>query len=995
MTGKKPAAVLMFLLVILKVVGTAEADCSCTSSSCDCSWQSLTSVPQDLPTTITSLQLGVNRITAISQSDFSRYGSLEYLSFHNNRISIISYQAFYPLSNLIRLYLYANRLTILRPDMFTGLENLKDLNLYHNDISDIQAGTFSPTPQLKNLYLSSNKLTGLRSDMFTGNLEYLDLSYNEISDIPAGTFNPMPRLRTLYLNNNKLTILRSDMFTGLGNMEWLQLNNNDISDIQAGTFNPMPQLRKLYLYNNHIQTIPSNLLTNLLQLTDLRLSDNNITVFPFEDLSNIQRLSYLHLHNNQMTTLPSMAYDLLSSISDVNIDNNPWQCDCRMVDFRQKMNGARPFENQINCSHPDHLSGLKLIDINPEDLFTNCQEPTIVRFEKSKNYILAQGENLHLLCQASGIPTPDITVILPSGLNATVESDGKVTVDVNGTITIKDVTAADAGLYACIATSPVGYTNAILVVNIHVVYEEPTIVGFLSSEDNPLVEGETLRLVCEASGIPTPDITVILPSGLNATVESVGKVTVDLNGTITITNVTAADAGLYVCVATSPVGSKLSTLYIEVFYKEPTIVSFKRSGNGILAQGESLHLVCEASGIPTPDITVILPSGVNATVESVGRVTMDVNGNIVIRNISAADSGLYGCIVANPAGFAFANLSINVIYEEPTIVRFERGDKNILVGGELLCEASGIPTPKITVILPSGQNATSDSDVTLWVNGSTVVTVTTVDAGLYICTASNTVGSKFATFYIDVESKVTTVATATSSLAITGTSYKPETNNYHAHDPSFSLPVLLAAVCGSVAGTLIIGGIILAIWCKRINQSAPKGPDFSVVFNNTNATTTVIANGQDLTSEAQPVSLSSNVRNPQLVPRPASSQFEPYEDVQPPPRGAVQIQTARGLPLDARKPKTRKRPASSQSQAYEDVEPPPTGAVSSQTARGQALRSPNRTDNEPPPVPPPRTASATGYENIPEHTYQPLAVTRNQPDNGQDTSHHYQSLIRT
>ncbi|CAH1264548.1 Hypp3021 [Branchiostoma lanceolatum] len=41
-------------------------------------------------------------------------------------------------------------------------------------------------------------------------------------------------------------------------------------------------------------------------------------------------------------------------------------------------------------------------------------------------------------------------------------------------------------------------------------------------------------------------ITVILPSGLNAIVESGGRVTVDVNGTITITNVTAADAGLNV-----------------------------------------------------------------------------------------------------------------------------------------------------------------------------------------------------------------------------------------------------------------------------------------------------------------------------------------------------------------------------------------------------------------------------------------------------------------
>ncbi|KAI8482895.1 Leucine rich repeat C-terminal domain [Branchiostoma belcheri] len=47
-------------------------------------------------------------------------------------------------------------------------------------------------------------------------------------------------------------------------------------------------------------------------------------------------------------------------------------------------------------------------------------------------------------------------------------------------------------------------------------------------------------LVCEASGIPTPDITVTLPSGLNKTVQSGGRVTVGANDSHNNTPVTAS-----------------------------------------------------------------------------------------------------------------------------------------------------------------------------------------------------------------------------------------------------------------------------------------------------------------------------------------------------------------------------------------------------------------------------------------------------------------------
>ncbi|XP_019623594.1 PREDICTED: leucine-rich repeat-containing protein 4C-like [Branchiostoma belcheri] len=324
--------------------------------------------------------------------------------------------------------------------MFTGLGNLMTIYLYFNDISDIQDGTFSSTPEMRELYLQHNKLKRLRADMFTGlgKLEILRLYANDISDIRAGTFSSMLQLKVLYLYNNKLKSLRPDMFTGLGNLQELHLQNNEITDIYLGTFSPMPNVNRVQLFANRI------------------------TIFPFEYLSDIQTLSSLYLDNNQMTTLPPVAYDVLSSIADVQIHNNHWQCDCRMVEFRLKMTKSSSFDEPITCSQPDNLSGRNLIDVNLKDLMTDCQKPNITRFARIGKYPLIQGMTLRLFCNASGIPTPEITVELPSGLEhkATEESGGRVTVLANGTIIVKEVTAQDSGQYACIAANSIDSTKA-------------------------------------------------------------------------------------------------------------------------------------------------------------------------------------------------------------------------------------------------------------------------------------------------------------------------------------------------------------------------------------------------------------------------------------------------------------------------------------------------------------------------------------------------------
>ncbi|XP_019634431.1 PREDICTED: SLIT and NTRK-like protein 4 isoform X2 [Branchiostoma belcheri] len=215
------------------------------------------------------------------------------------------------------------------------------------------------------LHLYSNAITTLNQSDFSRyrSLTWLHLGDNQISMIHNKTFHDLTSLTYLNLHDNHLTTLPADIFVGLGNLRYLSLQNNNISTITADTFG------------------------NLLQIKTLFLSGNNINTFPVEALSNlnISVLSELTLDNNQLETLPVMAYDILAYIPIVNIANNPWQCDCRMAPFKQRMSGSYRFEDQIRCARPANLTGQLLRDVNPEDLI--CEETTPVYSTSSTKHI--------------------------------------------------------------------------------------------------------------------------------------------------------------------------------------------------------------------------------------------------------------------------------------------------------------------------------------------------------------------------------------------------------------------------------------------------------------------------------------------------------------------------------------------------------------------------------------------------------------------------------
>ncbi|XP_019632664.1 PREDICTED: uncharacterized protein LOC109476223 [Branchiostoma belcheri] len=83
--GRKLRHLLIFLLIILKEPNMPEAVCSCRSSFCNCNNLDLTNIPQNLPASISVLQLSYNPIKTVNRSGLLRYKNLSKLYLTHSR----------------------------------------------------------------------------------------------------------------------------------------------------------------------------------------------------------------------------------------------------------------------------------------------------------------------------------------------------------------------------------------------------------------------------------------------------------------------------------------------------------------------------------------------------------------------------------------------------------------------------------------------------------------------------------------------------------------------------------------------------------------------------------------------------------------------------------------------------------------------------------------------------------------------------------------------
>ncbi|KAJ8015680.1 hypothetical protein DPEC_G00028620 [Dallia pectoralis] len=316
----------------------------------------------------------------------------------------------------------------------------------------------------------------------------------------------------------------------------------------------------------------------------------------------------------------------------------------------------------------------------------------------------------------------------------------------------------------------------------------------ITPEETMLLVGETLVLNCSGettyNGLinftweyPTPPVNHNKPF-TNVT-RHTGVITV-MSKTLTLTNVTMENKGVYKCHAIIGDGKRERTIYAKakvIVREHPFLnVSYKspQASKVVVMEGENkLVLKPEVNALPRPGIITWYKDGVPITTNSTCYKMS--NYNLVIKDVKETDAGIFTIAVGNREKGLYRNLSYTlVVLVRPVISEEEVASVDVMPymfaqQHQLTCTAYGVSLPDITWLWQPCQQDPESTRCSLYTepipvetndNGpyprnqitsinehpelvqgknktvSTLVVKAAIVSGIYSCAARNTLGNR-------------------------------------------------------------------------------------------------------------------------------------------------------------------------------------------------------------------------------------------------------------
>ena len=392
-----------------------------------CSHKSLTSIPKDVPTQATQLDMSFNNVTSIVAGDVT-LRRLRRLDLRSSNVRVIASGAFLQWPQLREIDLDHNSVELIEANTFKGLSDLTTLTLDHNAIRTVKNFAFQGL-RTERLNLQHNEnLTEIQDGAFwNSSIKTLLLDRCKLRFVSSMALKSLKHdLKSLMLSNNEVNLtLPEDIFSGF-DMDRLHLSNDGISHIgflKASTltvrevllehnllnvfdlsaYHGLSKTEILGLKNSSLtKLLRSSTLTTMSNLRSLDLSHNSLTVLHENTFAGIDTLERLYLQHNQFTTLPEELLGLVTGLEYMDLTGVPLGCDCRLEWLRHVvMDDNNTIVTGATCSYPTKVSFS-----DSTEPFT-CVAPSNVRLEFTPD----RGDDvtwLSVACVATGNPQPEV-----------------------------------------------------------------------------------------------------------------------------------------------------------------------------------------------------------------------------------------------------------------------------------------------------------------------------------------------------------------------------------------------------------------------------------------------------------------------------------------------------------------------------------------------------------------------------------------------------------
>ncbi|XP_054427343.1 leucine-rich repeat neuronal protein 3 [Pteronotus mesoamericanus] len=433
--------------------------------------------------------------------------------------------------------------------------NLTGLDLSQNNLSSVTNINVKNMPQLLSVYLEENKLTELPDKCLSGlsNLQELYINHNLLSAISPGAFIGLHNLLRLHLNSNRLQMINSKWFDALPNLEILMIGENPIIRIKDMNFKPLINLRSLVIAGINLTEVPDNALVGLENLESISFYDNRLMKVPHVALQKVANLKFLDLNKNPINRIQRGDFSNMLHLKEVGINNMP-----ELI--------------SIDSLAVDNLPDLRKIEATNNPRLSYIHPNAFFRLPKLESLML-NSNALSALYHGTIESLPSLKEI--SIHSNPIRCDCVIRwINMNKT----NIRFMEPESLFCVDPPEFQGQN---VRQVHFREMMEICLPLIAPESFPsnldLEAGSYVSLHCRATAEPQPEIYWVTPSGQKLLPNTLtDKFYVHSEGTLDISGITVAEAGLYTCIATNLVGADLKSVMIKVDG------SFPRDNNGSL-----------------------------------------------------------------------------------------------------------------------------------------------------------------------------------------------------------------------------------------------------------------------------------------------------------------------------------------------------------------------------------------------------------------------------